>query len=59
MLSKKKKQYLHETYGDWAVITGASSGIGREIAILLADAGINLLLVARSKSNLEKLVCLR
>lgn len=42
-------------YGTWAVVTGASSGIGRELALLLAEAGLNLVLVARSKNVLEQI----
>lgn len=36
------------------IVTGASSGIGRETAILLSEAGCSVLLVARRKEKLEE-----
>ncbi|MBO1914498.1 SDR family NAD(P)-dependent oxidoreductase, partial [Microvirga sp. 3-52] len=36
-----------------AIVTGASKGIGREIALLLADCGANIALIARNKEELE------
>ncbi|HET9891329.1 MAG TPA: SDR family NAD(P)-dependent oxidoreductase [Mycobacterium sp.] len=42
-------------FGPWAVVTGASSGIGREFAHQIADAGINVVLVARRLAVLQDL----
>jgi len=44
---------LKERYGDWAAITGASDGIGKEYAKELARQNINVVLIARSEEKLQ------
>jgi len=42
-------------YGPWALVTGASSGIGKSISEQLAQQGLHLVAVARNQANLDTL----
>ncbi|GMV94372.1 MAG: short-chain dehydrogenase [Candidatus Hydrogenedentota bacterium] len=42
-------------YGDWAVITGASSGLGREFARQIAAEGVNCVIVGLGQDALDAL----
>jgi len=41
-------------YGEWAVVTGATDGIGKEIAIELAKKRLNVVLIARNEEKLNE-----
>ena len=43
-----------DRYGPWAVIAGGSEGVGASFAHQLADAGLNLVLIARKPGPLEE-----
>ena len=53
-LSNKEKLRLKSKYGNWAIVTGASSGIGLELASQLATAGFNLVINSRHIDKLEE-----
>jgi short-subunit dehydrogenase len=42
------------SYGPWAVIAGGSEGVGASFALQLADAGIDLVLIARKPGPLAE-----
>jgi short-subunit dehydrogenase len=54
IMNEQKTELYKTKYGKWAVITGASSGIGRAMATELAATGLNLVLVARRQAELDQ-----
>ena len=52
---KRRAQTLADRYGEWAVVLGASEGLGAAFATQLAARGMHLVLVARRGELLEGL----
>ena len=48
----KNTHFLHQ-YGPWALVTGASSGIGAEFCRQLAERGLNIVMAARRMERME------
>ncbi len=53
-MNVRSTRNLFSLEGKVAVVTGASSGIGRAMAVILAEAGASVVLVARREAELQK-----
>jgi len=42
-----------KNFGNWAVITGSTDGIGKALAIFYAKKGLNIVLISRTQSKLD------
>jgi uncharacterized protein len=47
-------EHFSARYGPWALVLGASNGIGASFARQIADAGVNVVMVARRAGPLEE-----
>jgi short-subunit dehydrogenase len=54
-LSNSEKIRLKTKYGSWAIITGATSGIGLELTIQLAKSDFNILINSRHPEKLNEI----
>jgi len=54
-LSNKAQTRLRDRYGAYALVTGATSGIGQELAQQLAQAGFGLVIQGRNEAVLEEM----
>merc|ERR1719187_227646 len=55
VISKYIKTDFKTSYGDWALITGCTGGIGKAYSTALAEKGLNIVLVSRNQEKLNAL----
>ncbi|TVU11548.1 hypothetical protein EJB05_45141, partial [Eragrostis curvula] len=54
VLCLRRQKDLRRSYGEWAIVTGPTSGLGRSMAMELARRGLNLVLVDLNAANLQE-----
>ena len=54
-LKNKTIDRLKKDYGNWALVTGATSGIGKALSTKLAEIGFNLVITGRREKRLNSL----
>ncbi|XP_051278420.1 17-beta-hydroxysteroid dehydrogenase type 3 isoform X1 [Dicentrarchus labrax] len=47
-------KFFFTSMGEWAVVTGASEGIGRAYAFMLAEQGMNVVIMSRTTVTLDQ-----
>jgi short-subunit dehydrogenase len=52
-VDNRRYQRFRSRYGPWALVTGASDGIGKAVAAEIAAQGVNVVLCARRRDRLE------
>lgn len=55
LLKENTINRLKNSYGNWVLITGATSGIGKALAKKIAEAGFNLIITGRNLEALQEL----
>ena len=50
----RSRKDIKKKYGNWAVITGATDGIGKGLAFEFARIGVNVVLLSRTQSKLDE-----
>ena len=43
-----------KSYGAWAIVTGATDGIGKALSLQLAKKKINIVLISRTETKLQE-----